>query len=712
MGHPRKEHSAGRARLGSPGRDVGRDAPVSQPEQSHQPRDETWSLGPTLAGQRETTRDAVAVRHARVSTARPATRKQTRRKEEPATPSESESDDEDFSESGSEFSESDGESDGESESDAGDAAPRPVGVRGLWHTASRTVMAARSVLTLTSRKRTGASASRKNDPASEVSSFDDDDDDDASQSSSQSEPSVSASDPGPEAGDTKENRVMSRKHSNSALKDTHLKSYDDYTSSSDSEWDVEAAAPVVAAKRKEKVSANKPVAAKSRVSSKLHAQQAAHVAKASRAAERKETESRWKQKGVSFATKTGEFALPEKAPLLGYEPAGWQYSQDGTLRNATLKKTLKTGYSSVTRFLVLSALALIGVVMVSAGARSVFLANDAPSAVASSQSPRPISSVSGVHARHSADGQFATSASTTHPVAPFPVNAGIRVDAETDTLVSESESQRMVDAALASARRERAVLSEKLKQGGLSVVDDAGDYTATVGEADGGAGTSSGDSVFDDALFDDLQAEVSDPEPVSELTQPAEEVVTPEPAHVEVRLEPTPEPVTLEVPTVETTQTHEPHITPEMSYEEQQAEFSRFAQAEAAYNNAVAAEAAESVRRNAEDGAAAAMGEAEAAQTEAALDAAASQALEEVAHVDEEPVEEQSVEEPPVDEVTEVTGDLGEQDSEPVLSVGERLMIDVPDDSSQDALFVVETRPMTKTEELKRAAFVAGLGTE
>ena len=125
MGHPRKEHSAGRARLGSPGRDVGRDAPVSQPEQSHQPRDETWSLGPTLAGQRETTRDAVAVRHARVSTARPATRKQTRRKEEPATPSESESDDEDFSESGSEFSESDGESDGESESDAGDAAPRP-----------------------------------------------------------------------------------------------------------------------------------------------------------------------------------------------------------------------------------------------------------------------------------------------------------------------------------------------------------------------------------------------------------------------------------------------------------------------------------------------------------------------------------------------------------------------------------------------------------
>jgi hypothetical protein len=163
----------------------------------------------------------------------------------------------------------------------------------------------------------------------------------------------------------------------------------------------------------------------------------------------------------------------------------------------------------------------------------------------------------------------------------------------------------------------------------------------------------------------------------------------------------------LEVSTVETTQTHEPHITPEMSYEEQQAEFSRFAQAEAAYNDAVAAEAAESVRRNAEDGAAAAMGEAE-----AALDAAASQALEEVAHVDEEPVEEQSVEEPPVDEVTEVTGDLGEQDSGPVLSVGERLMIDVPDDSSQDALFVVETIPMTKTEELKRAAFVAGLGTE
>ena len=107
----------------------------------------------------------------------------------------------------------------------------------------------------------------------------------------------------------------------------------------------------------------------------------------------------------------------------------------------------------------------------------------------------------------------------------------------------------------------------------------------------------------------------------------------------------------------------QPRVTDDMTYEEKQAEFARFAKAEAERNDRIAAEAAERERANA---AGEETGEAEPAEPT------------------EEAEEAESTEEAALPEETDST-------SWPLVGAGQRLIVNVPDDVTQDATAEIVT---------------------
>lgn len=737
-----RERDAGRHRR--PERDTRRASHTAPTSKSRKmPRDEEWSEEDVrdLSGRRET-RGGASVQHI-CHTAPSTSRKPKRAEVTERVPSSEESESEAFAESGSEFSESDGDDDESS------TRPTTLGVRtALWHTAGRTVMAARSMLASTSARR-GTSQSRGND-GSDASSFDDEShsDDDVSLSS-QSDSDV-------EHGKHSRHAKHGTKHPTSALKRSkHSKKHQQkrvISSTSNSKSESDSDCDVESGRGKSAKKSSKPIIALSKARQR-QAQQAAHVMKASFSAERKEKESR-KQKQVSFAKNTNVYATsdshPETGPLLGVNEPGSRYPTNESCRQyrkgyTNGRNNNNTTYSGVYRLVILSALALIGVVMLSAGARSVFLANDEPAVasdrvIAHTQDVAHTQRIADTHHRVAVDrneavdtASRAKSATRTHSVDPFFV-AGIREADDTGRVaastagasVTQEEVQSLIDAAVKSALRKKEELTEELAEGGVEVVDQEKGETVSpvefvnpVGESeettDDASDDASGDDLFDDALFDDAVNEVAE-EQDARVEEQIEQAVEPEERIDEAEIVadvPEDEP-SHEDETQSEYPEHEPHITPDMTYDEQQAEYARFAAAEAEYNDRVAAEAAESVRRNAEESVAKAQAEQEIEAQESVDPVEESRPVEEEVEDDQvEEVEEDNAED---DSVAAIGADVGTLSvgisSYPTLVPGERLMIEVPDDVNDNAQGVVEKRPLTVQEELQRAASVAGLGTD
>jgi hypothetical protein len=142
----------------------------------------------------------------------------------------------------------------------------------------------------------------------------------------------------------------------------------------------------------------------------------------------------------------------------------------------------------------------------------------------------------------------------------------------------------------------------------------------------------------------------------------------------------------------------QPHVTDDMTYEEKQAEFARFAAAEAARNDRIAAEAAERERANA-------AGE-QTAETEEVVNVVEAEGRppETETEASETTVAEPAEEEPGPDET--------DSSSWPLVGAGQRLIVNVPDDVTQDATAEIETGAMTPDEEVRRSASVAGLGSD
>ena len=176
------------------------------------------------------------------------------------------------------------------------------------------------------------------------------------------------------------------------------------------------------------------------------------------------------------------------------------------------------------------------------------------------------------------------------------------------------------------------------------------------------------------------------PEP--EVVSPEPEVVSPEPEVAS--------PASIESPADDDDESERrPHVTDDMTYDEKQAEFARFAKAEAERNDRIAAEAAERERANAageatgeETGAAEGAEEAEEGHQE--TEASASETTE-----GSEPTEEEA----PLPEETDSS-------SWPLVGAGQ----DLDDDVTQEATAEMATLAMTPDQNARRAASVAGLG--
>jgi hypothetical protein len=139
----------------------------------------------------------------------------------------------------------------------------------------------------------------------------------------------------------------------------------------------------------------------------------------------------------------------------------------------------------------------------------------------------------------------------------------------------------------------------------------------------------------------------------------------------------------------------QPHVTDDMTYEEKQAEFARFAAAEAARNDRIAAEAAERERADA-------AGEATGEETGAAEEA-------EEVEEDHQETEASASETTEGSEPTEEEAPLPEEtdsSSWPLVDAGQ----DLDDDVTHEATAEMATLAMTPDQEARRAASVAGLG--
>ena len=535
--------------------------------------------------------------------------------------------------------ESDGDGSRESESDSisRDAPERPRGLGRLWRVAGRGViggvLAARSALASTSRReaRAPSRAGVDSDASSDGKAFESDDafETETGTETDSAEESEEASEPHRESRGVAARPVKSTSRASS--------------SSSDSDWDAETARSLrgdFSSSARETSFAKKAPAGKTKQSDAARLQAAlvrerldAAVKKSARKEKRAVAErDPTTRKTVTFATS----AAPETAPLLA---ASVSLSQ-------TPRKPASLAGASLTRLVLLSAVALLGVMMLSAGASSVFAATLSDENARETRFAAEKRDAQGT--RSDSDARFAAGPEPETTPARF---AGVRAlvgaargldharvaDAEADAMV------RVATAAAAKAKASRGIREE-----------DASD--------------------------------VASPEP--EVVSPEPEVVSPEPEVAS--------PASIESPADDDDESERrPHVTDDMTYDEKQAEFARFAKAEAERNDRIAAEAAERERANAageatgeETGAAEGAEEAEEGHQE--TEASASETTE-----GSEPTEEEA----PLPEETDSS-------SWPLVGAGQ----DLDDDVTQEATAEMATLAMTPDQNARRAASVAGLG--
>ena len=591
-------------------------------------------------------RDARGARRGASSSSRDARPREgaarARRRVVAASPSASEvsSDEASRRESASERSDDDASS-GESDAER-DEPEQPRGLGRLWRVAGRGViggvLAARSALASTSVRREARSSSRA-DANSDASSSDVFETESESEHESEHEPL-----------DTRVRHV--------AVKRLKTRASESETSS-DSDWDVETARALRGdASERRRVSAprtNAQFTSRKKRKKQMDAArlQAALVRERLDAADErrtreKETSSKTRaEKTVTFATS----AAPETAPLL---------SSAAFEQRATTKRLIKRATSvgtasgaSLTKLVLLSAVALLGVVMLSAGASSVLaatLSENGPSEKRSAtSSTRPFFAAERRETRRdeAPSTSFSTSTVTADENTVVPArDAGVRaLDVSPrgldDARVADAEADAMVRAATAAAAEAKAKTSS--------------------------------------------EEVASEPEMASpEVASPEPEVASP--AFVESASDDDDE------------SERRPHVTDDMTYEEKQAEFARFAAAEAARNDRIAAEAAERERANA-------AGE-QPAETEEVVNVVEAEGRppETETEASETTVAEPAEEEPGPDET--------DSSSWPLVGAGQRLIVNVPDDVTQDATAEIETGAMTPDEEVRRSASVAGLGSD
>ena len=583
-------------------------------------------------------RDARGARRGASSSSRDARPREgaarARRRVVAASPSASDvsSDEASRRESASERSDDEASS-GESDPER-DEPEQPRGLGRLWRVAGRGViggvLAARSALASTSVRREARSSSRA-DANSDASSSDVFETEDESEH---------------EPLDTRVRHVAVKRVSSASESET----------SSDSDWDVETARALRGdASERRRISAprtNSQFTSRKKRKKQMDAArlQAALVRERLDAADErrtreKETSSKTRaEKTVTFATS----AAPETAPLL---------SSAAFEQRATTKRLIKRATSvgtasgaSLTKLVLLSAVALLGVVMLSAGASSVLaatLSENGPSEKRSAtSSTRPFFAAERRETRRdeAPSTSFSTSTVTADENTVVPArDAGVRgLDVSPrgldDARVADAEADAMVRAATAAAA--------------------------------------------------EAKAKTSSEEVASEPEMASPEVASPEvasPAFVESASDDDDE------------SERRPHVTDDMTYEEKQAEFARFAAAEAARNDRIAAEAAERERANA-------AGE-QTAETEEVVNVVEAEGRppETETEASETTVAEPAEEEPGPDET--------DSSSWPLVGAGQRLIVNVPDDVTQDATAEIETGAMTPDEEVRRSASVAGLGS-
>ena len=542
--------------------------------------------------------------------------------------------------------ESDGDGSGESESDSisRDAPERPRGLGRLWRVAGRGViggvLAARSALASTSRReaRAPSRAGTDSDASSDGKAFESDDafETETGTETDSAEESEEASEPHRESRGVAVRPVTSTSRASS--------------SSSDSDWDAETARSLRGdfySSARETSFAKKAPAGKTKQSDAARLQAAlvrerldAAVKKSARkekqppvGAERDPTT----RKAVTFATS----AAPETAPLLAASVS------------QTPRKPASLAGASLTRLVLLSAVALLGVVMLSAGASSVFAATLSDENARETRFAAEKRDAQGT--RSDSEARFAAGPEPETTPARF---AGVRaLDVSARGLdharVADAEADAMVRAATAAAAKAKA--SRGIHE------EDASDVTSP-------------------------EPEVASPEP--EVVSPEPEVASPEPEVAS--------PASIESPADDDDESERrPHVTDDMTYDEKQAEFARFAKAEAERNDRIAAEAAERERANA---AGEAMGEETGAAEEAEeveedhqeTEASASETTE-----GSEPTEEEA----PLPEETDSS-------SWPLVDAGQ----DLDDDVTHEATAEMATLAMTPDQEARRAASVAGLG--
>ena len=543
--------------------------------------------------------------------------------------------------------ESDGDGSGESESDSisRDAPERPRGLGRLWRVAGRGViggvLAARSALASTSRReaRAPSRAGTNSDASSDGKAFESDD---AFETETGTE--TDSAGESEEASEPRRVDVTGRAGASRAS-----------SSSSDSDWDAETARSLrgdfyasarpptslsFAKKAQKRQKTKQSDAAKALQAALVRERLDAAVKKSARkekqppvGAERDPTT----RKAVTFATS----AAPETAPLLA------------TSVSQTPRKPASLAGASLTRLVLLSAVALLGVVMLSAGASSVFAATLSDENARETRFAAEKRDARGT--RRDSEARFAAGPEPETTPARF---AGVRaLDVSARGLdharVADAEADAMVRAATAAAAKAKA--SRGIHE------EDASDVTSP-------------------------EPEVASPEP--EVVSPEPEVASPEPEVAS--------PASIESPADDDDDSERrPHVTDDMTYDEKQAEFARFAKAEAERNDRIAAEAAERERADAageatgeETGAAEGAGEGEEDHQE--TEASASETTE-----GSEPTEEEA----PLPEETDSS-------SWPLVDAGQ----DLDDDVTHEATAEMATLAMTPDQEARRAASVAGLG--
>ena len=534
-------------------------------------------------------------------------------------------------------SDDDGSRESESDSISRDAPERPRGLGRLWRVAGRGViggvLAARSALASTSRReaRAPSRAGVDSDASSDGKAFESDDafETETGTDTDSAEESEEASEPHRESRGVAVRPVTSTSRASS--------------SSSDSDWDAETARSLRGdfySSARETSFAKKAPAGKTKQSDAARLQAAlvrerldAAVKKSARKEKRAVAErDPTTRKAVTFATS----AAPETAPLLA---ASVSLSQ-------TPRKPASLAGASLTRLVLLSAVALLGVMMLSAGASSVFAAT-----------------LSDENARET---RFAAEKRDARGLAVIPKRASRRVPNRRPRPRGSQACAPDVSAGVDRAGRRR--------RGGRH------------GRRGDRGGEGEGFGVFAKKTLTWRRRAVVSPEP--EVVSPEPEVVSPEPEVAS--------PASIESPADDDDDSERrPHVTDDMTYDEKQAEFARFAKAEAERNDRIAAEAAERERANAageatgeETGAAEGAEEAEEAHQE--TEASASETTE-----GSEPTEEEA----PLPEETDSS-------SWPLVGAGQ----DLDDDVTQEATAEMATLAMTPDQNARRAASVAGLG--